>query len=217
VTLRALLLDFGNVISVSIFERHRQTEQRLRLPAGSLTWLGPLDPDSDLLWVTMQRDEISERDYWAARAREIGEAAGESNWDVPTLLSRLRPGDPNDIVRPGMWRLIVAARAAGIRVGVLSNEFELFHGPGMLERIEVMRDMDAIVDATHTKILKPDLRAYQLAEQALRLPARDMLFVDDQFRNIAGAVRAGLQTQHFDLRDVDGNIAAIAARLKLVP
>ena len=215
-TLRALLLDFGNVISVSIFERHRQTEQRLRLPAGSLTWLGPLDPDSDPLWVTMQRDEISERDYWAARAREIGEAAGESNWDVPTLLSRLRPEYPNDIVRPEMRRLIVAARAAGIRVGVLSNEFELFHGPEMLERIEIMRDMDAIVDATHTKILKPDLRAYRLAEQALRLPARDMLFVDDQFRNIAGAVRAGLQTQHFDLRDVDGNIAAIAARLKLV-
>jgi putative hydrolase of the HAD superfamily len=42
-----------------------------------------------------------------------------------------------------------------------------------------------------------------------------MLFVDDQFRNIAGAVRAGLQAQYFDLRDVPGNVAAIAARLKL--
>jgi hypothetical protein len=28
-------------------------------------------------------------------------------------------------------------------------------------------------------------------------------------------VRAGLQAQFFDLRDVQGNIAAIAARLKL--
>jgi len=40
--------------------------------------------------------------------------------------------------------------------------------------------------------------------------------VDDQFRNIAGAIRAGLQAQFFDLRDVAGNIAAIEARLKLI-
>jgi putative hydrolase of the HAD superfamily len=215
VTPRALLLDFGGVISVSAFERHRQTEHLLNLPPGSLTWLGPLDPDTDSLWVSMQRDEITERDYWAMRAREIGEAVGESNWDVATMLSRLQRSDPNTIVRPEMQRLIDAARAGGIRIGVLSNEFELFYGPGMLERIDVMRSMDAIVDATHTKILKPDPRAYQLAAQALRSPAHEMLFVDDQFRNIAGAVRAGLQAQYFDLRDVPGNVAAIAARLKL--
>ena len=115
-----------------------------------------------------------------------------------------------------MWRLIVAARAAGIRVGVLSNEFELFHGPGMLERIDVMRDMDAIVDATHTKILKPDLRAYQWRTGAALAGSRRAV----RGRSISQHLRgggAGLQTQHFDLRDVDGNIAAIAARLKLVP
>lgn len=212
---RALLLDFGSVISVSAFERHRQTERALKLPPGSLTWLGPLNPDTDALWVAMQRDEITEREYWATRARELGIAVGEPEWDVATMLSRLQHADPNDVVRPGMRRIIRLARASGIRVGVLSNEFELFYGLGMRERIDVLREMDAIVDATHTKILKPDPRAYELALEALRLPAREVLFVDDQFRNIAGAVRVGLQTQYFDLRDVDGNIAAIAARLKL--
>ncbi|HLZ99407.1 MAG TPA: HAD-IA family hydrolase [Steroidobacteraceae bacterium] len=212
---RALLLDFGSVISVSPFESHRNTERLLNLPAGSLTWLGPLDPATDPLWSAMQRDEITERDYWAKRAREIGVAAGEADWDMATMLSRLRHTDPNDAVRPEMRRLIRKARAGGMRVGVLSNEFELFYGPDMLERIDVLREMDAIVDATHTKILKPDPRAYALALQALQLPAHEVLFVDDQFRNVAGAVRAGLQTQFFDLRDVAGNIAAIAARLKL--
>jgi putative hydrolase of the HAD superfamily len=214
-TPRALLLDFGSVISVSAFEKHRQTERLLNLASGSLTWLGPLDPETDPLWVAMQRDEITEREYWAMRAREIGAAAGESGWDVPTMLSRLQDADPNNVVRPEMQLLIRRARAGGIRVGVLSNEFELFYGPGMLERIDLLREMDAIVDATHTKILKPDPRAYLLALEALRLPAHEVLFVDDQFRNIAGAVRVGLQAQHFDLRDVSGNIAAIAARLKL--
>jgi putative hydrolase of the HAD superfamily len=214
-TPRALLLDFGSVISVSAFERHRQTEQVLNLAPGSLTWLGPLDPATDPLWAAMQRDEITERDYWATRARELGVAVGEADWDMATMLSRLRHADPNNAVRPEMRRLIREARASGIRVGVLSNEFELFYGPGMLERIDVLREMDAMVDATHTKILKPDPRAYALALAALQLPAHQVLFVDDQFRNIAGAVRAGLQAQFFDLRDVPGNIAAIAARLKL--
>ena len=34
--IRGLLLDFGSVISVSVFERHRQTEQLLGLPTSDL-------------------------------------------------------------------------------------------------------------------------------------------------------------------------------------
>lgn len=212
---RALLLDFGSVISVSPFERHAQTERTLNLSPGSLTWLGPVDPDTDPLWLAMQRDEMSERDYWARRARELGELAGEPDWDVATMLARLRQPDPNQLVRPQMQRLIYAARDVGIRVGILSNEFELFYGADMAERIDVLQAMDAIIDATHTKILKPDPRAYALALDALSCRASEVLFVDDQFRNIAGAIRTGLQVQYFDLRDVPGNIAAVAARLQV--
>jgi putative hydrolase of the HAD superfamily len=214
-TPRALLLDFGSVISVSAFERHRQTERILNLAPGSLTWLGPIDPDSDALWTAMQRDEITERDYWATRARELGELLGETGWDMATMLARLRQPDPNSVVRPQMQRLIYAARDAGIKVGILSNEFELFYGTDMRDQIDVLRVMDVIVDATHTQILKPDPRAYALALEALHCAAPEVLFVDDQFRNIAGAIRAGMQAQYFDLRDVPGNVAAVAARLQI--
>lgn len=215
VTPRALLLDFGSVISISAFERHSQTERVLNLAPGSLTWLGPLDPNTDPLWAAMQRDEITERDYWATRARELGEAVGETGWDMATMLTRLRQTDPNAVVRPQMQRLIYAARDAGIQVGVLSNEFELFYGTDMVDQIDVLRVMNAIVDATHTKILKPDPRSYALALEALHCRAAEVLFVDDQFRNIAGAIQAGLQVQYFDLRDVPGNVAAVAARLQI--
>lgn len=214
---RGLLLDFGSVISVSIFERHRQTEERLGLPAGTLTWLGPLAPQTDPLWQSMQRDEISERDYWATRARELGEAVGERGWDVLTMQSRARLADPNQSVRPAMQRLIRTARERGISLAVLSNELELFNGKEFMSRIDVLKYVDAVVDGTHTGILKPDPRAYALAIDAMGLPPAEILFVDDQFRNIAGAVKAGLQTQHFDLRDVPGQIVAVAARLGLAP
>ena len=47
---RALILDFGGVISRTLFETHDQTEAALGLPSGTLTWRGPFDPDSDPLW-----------------------------------------------------------------------------------------------------------------------------------------------------------------------
>jgi putative hydrolase of the HAD superfamily len=212
-TPRGLLLDFGSVISVSLFERHRDTEEALGLPAHSLTWLGPLAPPTDTLWQAMQRDEITERDYWRLRARELGEAVGEPGWDVLTMLTRLRHTDPNAVVRPAVKRLVRRAREAGLEVGILSNELELFYGADFLSRMDVLQEFEVIVDATHTRVLKPDPRAYQLALEAMRLPAHEVLFVDDQFRNIAGAVRCGLQVQYFDLRDVPGQIAAIEARL----
>lgn len=212
---RGLLLDFGSVISISVFERHRQTEELLGLPRGTLTWLGPLAPETDPLWESMQRDDISERDYWAIRARELGEAVGEPDWDVLTMLTRVRQVDPNKVVRPEMQRLIRAARERGTKVAMLTNELELFYGKKFLLRMEVLQDFDAIIDATHNGILKPDPRAYAMAIDAMGLAAREILFVDDQFRNIAAAVKAGLQTQHFDLRDVPGQVASLAARLCL--
>ena len=125
-TARALLLDFGSVISVSAFERHRQTERTLNLPAHSLTWLGPLEPQTDALWGSMLRDEITERDYWATRARELGLAVGEAGWDMATLLARVQQPDPNALVRPDMRRLIRAARAAGILVAYCRTSSNCF-------------------------------------------------------------------------------------------
>ena len=210
-----LLLDFGSVVSVSLFERHRETERQLGLAPQSLTWQGALAPETDELWQAMQRDEISERDYWAARAREVGTALGESGWDMAMLIRRARQADAESAVRAEMRRLLVAARACGIRLGILSNDLGLFYGQEFLERMRVLGHFDAVIDATHTGILKPDPRAYALALAALGLPAGAVLFVDDQLRNVVGAAKAGLQTQLFDLRDVPGNVAALAARLRL--
>jgi putative hydrolase of the HAD superfamily len=212
---RGLLLDFGSVISVSLFERHRETEAVLGLRAGSLGWLGPIAPETDSLWQAMQREEITEREYWARRAAQLAIAVGEGGWDVQTLLRRVRQSDPGAVVRPEMRQLIAAARARGLRLGILSNDLELFYGAEFLAQMAVIEQFDTVLDATHTGVLKPDARAYAQAVEQLRLAAGDILFVDDQFRNIAGALRAGLQTQHFELRDIPGSVAAIRARLRL--
>lgn len=212
---KGLLLDFGSVITYSLFEKHRATEAILGLPAHSLTWMGPLDPSSDELWRAMQNDQITEREYWARRADELGRACGETGWDMHALLSRVRHTQPNDAIRTEMRDLVRAAFRAGIKVGILSNELELFYGQAFLDRLDIMANIAVVIDGSHTKILKPDAAAYRAAADAMQLPMAQLLFVDDQFRNIAGAQAVGLQCEYFDLRDTVGCIAAIAARLGL--
>jgi len=212
---RGLILDFGGVISRTLFETHAQTEAALGLPTGTLTWRGPFDPANDLLWQRMQAHEISERDYWMARTRETGALLGET-WDrMETLVQRARGADPDLVVRPEMLALITQARQAGCKLAILSNELDLFYGSALRQRLSCLKDFDAIIDATYTGILKPDARAYQAALDALGLPAADCVFVDDQRRNVDGARALGIPTVHFDVTAPAASCAEAARLLGL--
>lgn len=196
---RALVLDFGGVISRTLFETHALSEQALGLPRGSLAWRGPFDPAGDALWRDMQADRISERDYWLTRTREVGRLLGEDWERMETLVQRARGADVQAVIRPEAVAAIARARAAGCRLAVLSNELDLFYGEGFRQRLPLLADFEVVVDATYTGILKPDPRAYALCTEALGLPAAACVFVDDQLRNVEGGRRAGMRVVHFDV------------------
>lgn len=198
-TAKALVLDFGGVISRMLFETHELSERALGLAPGTLTWKGPFDPATDPLWQDMQADKLSERDYWMARTREVGRLVGEE-WDaMETFVQRARGADVEAVIRPEAVAIIEAAKAAGKRLAILSNELDLFYGADFRTRLPLLQLFDVIVDATHTGILKPDPRAYAAVTEALGLPAGECVFVDDQKRNADGGVRAGMQVVHFDV------------------
>ncbi|ESY00261.1 HAD-IA family hydrolase [Mesorhizobium sp. LNJC405B00] len=196
---QALVLDFGGVVTRTLFETHALTEQALGLAPGTLQWYGPFDPDSDPLWRSMQADEISERDYWRTRTSEVGRLVGEDWQAMETFVQRARGAEPEKIVRPEAVRAIRTVHAAGFRLAILSNELDLFYGAGFRQRLPLLKLFDTIVDATYTRILKPDPRAYALVTEALGLPARACVFVDDQQRNVDGGRAAGMRTVHFDV------------------
>ena len=196
----ALVLDFGGVISRTLFETHAESERALGLAPGSLRWRGPFDPAGDPLWQSMQADAISERDYWLARTREVGAMLGES-WDrMEQLVRRARGAEPDAVIRPEARAVIAQVRAMGARLAILSNELDLFYGADFRRRLPLLDDFDVIVDATYTGILKPDPRAYESVTQALGVPAPSCVFVDDQARNVAGARRASMVAVELDVR-----------------
>ncbi len=92
--MKALLLDFGGVINMTTFELQPMIERVLGLEQGTLTWRGPFEPETDPLWQSMQRDEITDREYWQIRIREIGELVGQT-WDVLTFNRITKCASPN--------------------------------------------------------------------------------------------------------------------------
>ncbi|AUW45960.1 HAD family hydrolase [Rhizobium leguminosarum] len=208
---RALILDFGGVVTRTLFETHDVTERALGLAAGTLTWRGPFDTTTDPLWVSMQSREITERDYWMTRTAEVGRLVGEEWTDMKTFVQRARGADADLVLRPEARDAITRAKAAGLRLAILSNELDLFYGVEFRKRFTLIDLFDVIVDATYTKILKPDPRAYEQVIAEVGLPREACVFVDDQPKNIEGATAVKLPNVHFDVtRPADGYARALS-------
>jgi putative hydrolase of the HAD superfamily len=196
----ALVLDYGGVICVTTFERQPQIERKLGLAPGTLRWRGPFDPDSDAQWRDMLADRISEREYCRRRAAEIGRLIGEE-WTDPRMLMAPSPDEPIDSkTRPEALAAVRAVRAAGRNVGVLSNELDLFHGPGFGTKLSVLKLMHAS-------------NPTEAVADALGAPIERCLMVDDQPRNIDGALAAGMQAEWFDVTRPAETYARVLARL----
>lgn len=212
---QALVLDFGGVITRTMFETHSSTERALGLPPGTLTWQGPFDPASDPVWRSMQEDQITERDYWLHRAREVGALVGQNWTTMSDLLIAARGDAPAEVIRPEFLDALSVLRRSSIRLAILSNELDLFYGPEFRQRLDFMDDFDVIHDATYTKTLKPSPEAYRAVVSELGLPADTCVFVDDQVRNISGAELAGMKTVHFDVLNPAGSYRSVLQMLGL--
>lgn len=186
-----LLLDIGGVVhntAMHLVGRLAEQEPAM-LPV--LERIGGIASDRDELWQRMLRRQVTERDYWAQRAAELGAAVGET-WDTRAMMHRLYELPRQDWLRGETVELMTAAKAAGLRLGALTNDMTAFHGPGWVEQQEHLKLFDVIVDASLTGVMKPDPRAFRLAAAALGLPAEQIVFLDDMPWNVEGARQAGM-------------------------
>jgi putative hydrolase of the HAD superfamily len=201
-TLKALLLDLGGTVFRSGSEMMGLFGEAEPAVREVVARRGPLGPERDELWERMLRSEISERDYWQLRSDEMGAALGR-DWPIQEFMHTLYSMAGHDIIRPAAAELAADARAAGHRVGVLTNDLRAFHGDTAMASHPFLRNIDAMVDASVTGILKPDPRAYALAASELGADPADIVFVDDMPWNVEGARKAGMIALELDLTAPD--------------
>jgi len=189
--LSGLLLDIGGVVhntGVRMVERLARREPAMR-PV--IEEIGGIASDRDELWQRMLRRQVTERDYWARRACELGAAVGET-WDTRALMDRFYQLPEHEWLCAPTIELMTDAKAAGLRVGALTNDMTAFHGPEWVARQQHLKLFDVIVDASLTGVMKPDPRAFRGGAEALGVPAEQIVFLDDMPWNTEGARQAGM-------------------------
>jgi putative hydrolase of the HAD superfamily len=188
---RGLLLDIGGVLHATgsyLVTRMAEREPAVRRV---LERIGGISSERDELWQRMLRRELTEREYWARRAAELGAALGET-WDTRAMIERLYELPQRDWLRGDVVDLMADTRAAGMPVGALTNDMARFHGQEWVDRQDHLKLFDVVIDASVTGVLKPDPRAFLDAARALGLPPRQVVFLDDMPGNVEGARAVGL-------------------------
>lgn len=93
------------------------------------------------------------------------------------------------------------ARAAGRRVGVLSNDAYSIMGREFFANRPEFAELDAFVDAADIGVRKPELAAYHRAAEALGVPPDRVVFLDDTPECVDGGRAAGMHVIQVDPTD----------------
>ncbi|MDQ1669299.1 MAG: putative hydrolase of the superfamily [Actinomycetota bacterium] len=198
---RGVIWDMGGIVYPTPFEVFDQIERAHGLAPGALP-RGPFAPKGDSLYDAVDAGELPEPEYWAIRQSEW-QARGvdvdvhrDIDWtdreraDVIALLDRLGPHLPQL---------------------VLTNDATAFLGAGWRDTWSLRHHFTGLVDSVDLGVRKPEPRAYEAAAAAIGLPMGECLFIDDLTVNVVASRRAGMPAERFDVTDVPGSLARIAA------
>ena len=94
-------------------------------------------------------------------------------------------------VPSGLSEALGRAQEGGLRLGVLSNSEGSI--ASLLKEVGLASYFEVIIDSAVVGIAKPDPRVFALAARALRLQAREVVYVGDiPDVDVVGAQRAGM-------------------------
>jgi HAD superfamily hydrolase (TIGR01549 family) len=156
-------------------------------------------------------------DGWAQVLATMLVRAGMPRESVPTTLDALwvehRAFNLWSQVPPGLVDALVALRAAGVPVAVVSNSEGKLQD--FFEQLDLMRAVDLVVDSGVVGVEKPDPRIFHVALERFGVPAARALHLGDNFStDVAGARAAGLRVA---LVDPFGHLAGRHADVPRVP
>lgn len=198
-TVSAVLFDaYGTLLDIhASVARHRA---RLGAQSDALSALWR-QKQLEYTWTLTLAGDYRPFDTLTAEALDF--ALGQHNVADPSLrvdlLAAYRTLAAFDDVAPTLQAL--AAR--GIRRGILSNGtpvmlYEAFTAAGLMALLDPLLSVDSL------RLYKPDPRVYQMASDALSLPAGAIGFVSSNGWDAMGAARFGFQV--FWLRRKDGPV-----------
>jgi putative hydrolase of the HAD superfamily len=182
----AVLFDFGGVILSSPFEAFEAYERRAGLPPGTIRRINATDHERNA-WARLERNECSVEEF--VEAFEDEAAAMGHRVDGRAVLACLA-GE----LRPEM---VTAVRrcAEHVATGLLTNNVVGHTTGSMGPEVESLLEVfDVVVESSRVGVRKPERRFYELALDALGVPAAEAVFLDDLGINLKPAREMGMHT-----------------------
>jgi putative hydrolase of the HAD superfamily len=194
--IRAVLWDFGGVITDSPFEAFRRFERSCGLPENFLRRVNASNPDRNA-WARFERSELTLQQFDADFADETA-AAGHRvrGAEVVKLLY--------GAVRPAM---VEALRRVGehYTTACLTNNVNAGAGHGLPtsderadEIIRILAMFDHVIESRKVGVRKPEPRFYELALAQLAIDPREAVYLDDLGINLKPARAMGMTTIKVD-------------------
>ena len=190
----AAIFDFGGVITESPFDAFNRLEEARGLPRDTVRRINTTNPDANA-WARIERAEIGRDAFdalFAAEAAALGFDLRGS--DVLACLS--------GALRPGMVAALDTIRAAGLKLGCITNNVAPREGetnPGMatdpssaLRLAPVFARFDHVIESARAGVRKPDPRIYAMMCEALAVSPQACVYLDDLGINCKPAATMGM-------------------------
>jgi len=175
-----LLVDFGGVLTTNVFDSFRAFSEANGLDPQAVKTLFRENPEALGLLRQLERGELEEDEFSAQFAPLLGIESADG------LVSKLFAGIVPD---EAMMDAVAAARAAGIRTGLISNSWGR---PDMYDAAMLDRLFDAVVISGEVGMHKPNADIYLLGAERAGVEPAQTVFVDDLRENCAGAEAVGM-------------------------
>jgi len=188
---KAVIWDYGGVITASPFEAFTRYEAERGLPDGLIRTVNSTNPDTNA-WALFERSEIDAERFDAlflAESTALGRAV--PGREVLALLS--------GAVRPRMVEALKACKQR-FKVGCITNNMVTPASPGTSEEArrksgagEVMPLFDAVIESCKAGVRKPDPEIYRMMCRMLEVEAGNCVYLDDLGINCKPAAQLGMR------------------------
>jgi epoxide hydrolase-like predicted phosphatase len=194
-----LLVDFGGVLTTSVWDSFADFCREKGLEEGSIKRLFRENPAALADLRELETGRIEEKEFEHRFAERLG--LSEAGDLIDSMFRGMKPSEP-------MVAAVGAARASGIRTGLVSNSWSTSH----YDRALLAELFDAVVISAEVGLHKPQPEIYLLASKRLGVEPERCVFIDDLRENCAGAEAVGMTAILH--RDVATSVARLEKLLR---
>ena len=207
--IKAVLWDFGGVVTSSPFEAFNRYERANDIPIDFIRTANATNPDTNA-WAQFESSQISVLEFDTVFAEETRARGHEI---AGSKVLELLAGD----LRPAMVEALTRI-SKKYKTACLTNNMKTGEGPSMQrssERAEhtagVMAIFDVIIESSVVGFRKPNPKFYRLACEKLDIEPSEAVFLDDLGINLKPARKLGMTT--IKVMDVDATLAELESVL----